>query len=264
MKHIVITGSTRGIGRGLAAAFLDLGCRVTISGRRTESVSKALESLSAKYDTERVFGRACEVSDYKQVRNLWAEAQQQFGRIDIWINNAGIGQPWKLFRDVDPGAIESLVRTNIQGLMHGTHVALQGMLEQGEGMIFNMEGFGSNGSVRPMMSLYGSSKRAVRYFTRSMVREVRGTAVRIGFLSPGMVVTDLLMSPLADDPQAMEQARKIFNILADRVETVTPFLARKVLAARENGIRVAWLTRGKVFWRFLSAAFNKRDLFTAV
>ena len=81
-------------------------------------------------------------------------------------------------------------------------------------------------------------------------------------LSPGMVLTDFLLKRYeGKDPEEWKSARRIFNILADRVETVTPYLAEQVLKNQKNGARIQWLTGGKAFWRFLTAGFTKRDLF---
>jgi hypothetical protein len=74
-------------------------------------------------------------------------------------------------------------------------------------------------------------------------------------------VTDLLTRQYRERPEDWERARQIFNILADRVETVTPWLARRILANTRHGVRITWLTGGKVMARFLMARFRKRDLF---
>jgi hypothetical protein len=80
-------------------------------------------------------------------------------------------------------------------------------------------------------------------------------------LSPGMVVTDLLTDAFAD-PAELERSKRIFNILADRPETVTPWLVDQMLANTEQGRSIKWLTQGKIMWRFLTAPFNHRDLFS--
>ena len=105
-----------------------------------------------------------------------------------------------------------------------------------------MEGFGSGGQKQPGMTTYGATKRAVTYLTESLVKETKGSPVKVGFLSPGIVATDLLVDDYDGQPEAFEKARKIFNILGDRVETVTPWLADRLLAAEKHGARVAWLT----------------------
>ena len=261
MKHVTITGSTRGIGFGLADAFLATGCRVTISSRNQDRVEAACQRLSTKYETARVFGFACDVTRFEDVQALWNAAHLHFGAIDTWINNAGVAQKLQQFQKLDRGYIDTVLSTNISGLIYGTKVALAGMLEQGSGKIFSMEGFGSDGQLNDRMTLYGTSKRAVRYFTQCVVREVGGSKIIVGSLSPGMVITGLLTGAMPEDNEQFDRAKKAINILADRVETIAPFLAAKVLAARKNGVRIKWLTKHKILWRFLTAKFRKRDLF---
>lgn len=261
MQVVVITGSTRGIGNGLADAFLDLGCAVVISGRTEEGVARAVEALASRYESERMWGYPCDVTEYEQVQALWNAAQQHYGRIDIWINNAGLGHPQCSFCEHPQEQMHAIVGTNLLGTMYGASVAMQGMLAQGFGGLYNMEGLGSDGARVQGLSLYATTKYAIRYLTESLVQETRGTPVLVGALSPGMVTTEFLTGQYEDRPEDWERARRIFNILADKVETVTPWLARKVLANMRTGVRFKWLTRGKVMARFLMAPFRKRDLF---
>jgi NAD(P)-dependent dehydrogenase (short-subunit alcohol dehydrogenase family) len=260
MKTVVITGSTRGIGYGLADSFLSLGCAVVVSGRTPAGVEKAVAELSAKHEADHVFGHSCDVTDYEQVQALWDAAQARFGTIDIWINNAGIAHPDRSFWDHSPERIKAVVDTNLVGSMYGSKVALRGMLEQGFGSLYNMEGLGSDGRKERHSTLYGCTKYGIRYLTESLVQETQGTPVLVGALSPGMVVTDFLLRR-GRSPEDWERVKRILNILADRVETVTPWLAQRVLANDKTGVRISWLTRRKVIGRFLVAPFRKRDLF---
>jgi NAD(P)-dependent dehydrogenase (short-subunit alcohol dehydrogenase family) len=255
MKTVVITGSTRGIGFGLAESFLELGCAVAVSGRSQEGVDKAVARLAAAHDADRILGRPCDVTAYEQVQALWEAALERFGRVDVWVNNAGLGNVYRPAWEQTPEQMEAIVRTNVLGTMYGTRVAYLGMREQGFGQIFNLEGFGSQGRTRPGLTVY-----AVAYFTRSMVKEVNDGPVLLGAISPGMVVTAMLTDAY-EDPAELEQYKRIFNILADRVETVTPWLAKRMLANRKNGVAFRWLTDVKVVGRFLGAPFGKRDLF---
>jgi len=261
MKTIVITGSTRGIGYGLAEAFLCQGCRVAISGRSQENVNNAVAVLSAAHSSEDIFGCPCDVTHSDQLQHLWNASKQHFGAIDIWINNAGISHPNINFYQHPPERLQTVVATNLLGVMYGSRVAIAGMLEQGHGSLYNMEGFGSDGRKMPGMALYGSTKYALRYLTKSLVIETRGTPVIVGALSPGMVVTDLLTRNAREGAEDWDRAKRIFNILADRVETVTPWLAQHVLANTRSGARIQWLTGSKMLGRFLMAPFRKRELF---
>jgi NAD(P)-dependent dehydrogenase (short-subunit alcohol dehydrogenase family) len=261
MKTIVITGSTRGIGYGLADAFLDLGCHVVINGRSPASVEKACQQLATQHSPDHLYGCAADMADLAQVEALWATAVAQFGQVDIWINNAGLGHDMLPMWQLPPERIKTIVDSNILGLMYGARVAIRGMLAQGHGQLYNMEGAGSNGHVRNGMSVYATSKAAVHLFSQALIQETEGTAVQVGTLSPGMVITDLLLDPMNTDPDIFARSQRIFNILSDRVETVTPFLAQKMLENDKSGAKIQWLTRPKMIWRFLSAPFSKRNPF---
>ncbi len=261
MQTVLITGSTRGIGYGLADSFLALGCAVTISGRTQESVDKAMATLSAKHGADRILGHPCDVTQIEQVQALWDQAQAHYGKIDIWINNAGVNSSVVNFWELSADQIKSVVGTNVIGAMYGAQVALSGMLDQGFGSFYNMEGFGSDGRQGHGMALYGCSKAGLRYLTDALIHETKGTPVLVGAIRPGMVVTDFLIGHREDQPEVWEQSKRIFNILADRVETVTPWLAQKILENQKTGVRISWLNRGKIMARFLSAPFSKRDLF---
>jgi len=261
MKNVVITGSTRGIGLGLARSFLQLGCAVVIAGRRPEDVARRVQALGAEFGSERVAGAACDVTSSADLQGLWQTAVDAFCSVDIWINNAGISVPRKPLWEQAPEDLMGLVDVNLGGVLLASRVALAGMLAQGRGQLWNMEGFGSGGQVQAGMCAYGATKRAVNYINGALQKEVRGTPVQVSTLSPGIVVTDLLVGDYDTTSAQWEKSKRIFNILGDRVETVTPWLARGVLASRRSGDTVAWLSGRKAFWRFLTAAFNKRDLF---
>ena len=261
MKNIVITGSTRGIGYGLADALLDRGCNVTISGRSQTSVDEATGKLAATHGAERVLGYPCDVTDLKAVQRLWDAAKTHWGKIDIWINNAGIAHAQTDLWEQAAEEMAAVVQTNITGAMYGAKVALTGMLEQGSGSLYNMEGLGSDGRKVEGLTVYGTTKQALRYLTDGLVAEVKGTPLLVGGLRPGMVVTDMLTKQYQDRPEEWERAKRIFSILADRVETVAPWFADQILANTKNGARFVWLGRFKVMGRFLMAPFNKRDLF---
>ncbi len=261
MKVVVVTGSTRGIGRGLADSFLRHDCSVAISGRTSARVQETVAELSTQHEAGRVFGYACDVTDLQQVQDLWDAVKARFGKVDIWINNAGVGQPETVYWDLAPEHTESIIKTNVLGTMYGSRVALRGLLEQGFGSLYNMEGMGADGRKTKGFSVYGTSKAAVRFFTESLAVDTADTPVIVGGLSPGMVVTEFITRHYVGRPEDFERVKPLFNILADRVETVTPWLAQRVLANEKNGVRIVWLTPLKVMARFMTAWIRKRDLF---
>lgn len=260
-KVVVVTGSTRGIGLGLADAFLARDCSVVVNGRAPESVEGAVAHLASKYGRERILGQSGDVTHVDQVQALWDASLAHFGRVDVWINNAGLAHAQSDFWQHDPAEIETVIRTNVIGAMYGARVALAGMLDQGFGALYNMEGLGSDGRQIEGMALYGTTKQALAYLTDALIDQTRSTGLVVGALRPGMVVTDLLTGQRAGGGEDWERARRIFNILADRVETVTPWLADRVLANRRTGVRIKWLTPWRTIGRFLAAPFRRRDLF---
>jgi NAD(P)-dependent dehydrogenase (short-subunit alcohol dehydrogenase family) len=261
MKTVVITGSTRGIGYGLSDAFLERGCSVTISGRSQEAVDRAVEELGARHGAERLFGLPCDVTEFDQVLALWDIAREHWGRVDIWMNNAGIAHAQTPLWKQSSEEIAAVVETNLIGAMFGAKVAMKGMQAQGSGSIYNLEGLGSGGRRVEGLTAYGTTKAALTYLTDAMVQEAKGTPVIVGAVRPGMVTTDMIMQQYRDQPEQWEEAKRIFNILADRVETVTPWIADRVLANTRNGARIQWLSRGKAMGRFLTAPFSRRDIF---
>ncbi|MCC5825017.1 SDR family oxidoreductase [Alkalimonas sp.] len=261
MKNVVITGSTRGIGRGLAAEFLRQGCKVVICGRDPQQVDQTVAELSQAFDGAEVIGQACNVVDATQLQSLWDFAVAQFGRVDIWINNAGISITRKPLAEQSPADLERIVQTNLTAILLANQLCIREMQAQGGGQIWNMEGFGSNGATQPGMAAYGATKRAVTYLIKALQKEVKDTAVQVNALSPGIVVTDLLVNDYDQASEQWHKARKIFNILGDTVETVTPWLVEQILKTNRSGSKVAWLTTGKALCRFWMASFRKRELF---
>lgn len=155
--------------------------------------------------------------------------------------------------------MNSIIDINIRGMVNGTRIACEKMKNQ-RGSIYNMEGFGSNNMKAPKMSFYGMTKRALTYFTESVAREMANTDVLIGRLSPGMVITELLLTQMPEKEIEKTRLYKIFNILGDRVETVTPWLVKKILNNKKNNARIAWLTNFKAFRRFAASPFRKRKI----
>ncbi|HXZ95135.1 MAG TPA: SDR family oxidoreductase [Dehalococcoidia bacterium] len=261
MKSIVITGSTSGIGLGLADAFLARDCAITIGGHSRTNLDKAYGILAAKHDVSRILAYLCDVSHYDEVQGLWNAAVERFGHIDIWINNAGAGHPQTPIWNYSHETIDKLVATNVTGALYGLNVASKGMMQQGFGSIYNMEGLGSSSRVIKGLALYSATKSALASLTTAAAKEVEGTPILVGGLRPGMVATKLITDQYEGHPEEWKRVERIFNILSDRVETVTPWLADKILSNNKNGIRIQWLSRSKVILRFLLSPFHKRTIF---
>jgi NAD(P)-dependent dehydrogenase (short-subunit alcohol dehydrogenase family) len=260
MANVVVTGSTRGIGLGLVKEFKRLGHNVVVSSRGAAAVDAALAGVKAAPGAGEAIGIACDVSNRVAVQALWDGAAKALGSIDIWINNAGLTGPKRNVSELTDAEIKPVLDTNLWGMIYGTQVPLAGMTAQGRGKIFNFEGFGSDGMTAPGLTVYGFTKRALTYFTKSVNKEIKGSPVLLGTISPGIVVTDLLEESKDEDPARWEKTKKLYNILADRVETVVPYLASEVLKADKPGAAIRWLTMPKAIWRFMSAGITGRKV----
>ena len=260
-KRIIITGSTRGIGRGLAEEFCKRGHAVLINGRNSEDVEKLVGTFRGKgYEVSGMMG---DVRDDGFFEELLSAAAQAFGGVDIFINNAGVPQSNRFFMDLEPEEIRRLSEVNITAVMLGTRAALRFFREQGHGMVFNMEGFGSDGRMMDKLGLYGSSKRTVNYFSKTVSKEVKNqfadqenAAIRVGILSPGMVRTAFIEHGSLDaDPEELKRHERVFSILAEDVETVVPFLVEGMLNSRKPYDRIVFLTFRRLFPKLLRLMF---------
>lgn len=258
-KRIVITGSTKGIGLGLATYFLERGHQVIISGTTEKSIQDAYQKLQEK-SLIPVKGVVCNVKNYPEVLNLCNIAAEVMGGIDIWINNAGVTQTHCPDYLLPHDEIQRIVDINLHGVINGTKIAINFMLKQGYGAIYNMEGLGSDGRIAKNLGYYGMTKNALRYITRVFASEMEGKPVIVGRLSPGMVTTQLLLRDLEKMENA-EKVKKIFSILADPVSKVAPYLGERILRNTKNNQLLAWLTTPKILFRFMTAGFIRRDPF---
>lgn len=257
MTVVVITGGTRGIGRGLASAFLDRGCRVVMCGRDPNAVRAADEELG-----DNALAVRADVTSGADLEKLWATAVERFGRVDHWINNAGIAMTPRLLWEIPEQDTRDVVEINLIGPINGSALAIAHMLDQGGGFVWNMVGFGSNGRISRGMTIYGATKRALAYLHETLVLETKGTPVRVGLLSPGLVITELVAhNALCADVRGKWQ-RIFYEVLSDPLAVVAPWMVDRILGARCNGARAERLTkfssvarlavafaRGRIRWR---------------
>jgi len=227
MKHVVITGGSRGIGLALARALLELGCRVTVAGRTEGSTRAALDQLlRAVPANSGLSGQMCDVSDAAQLEALWAHASL-LAPVDLWINNAGVSGGFAPLWEMSARDLQEVIDTNVRGVLLGSWVAMRGMRAQNAGAIYNLEGFGADGQIIPGTLAYGASKRAVAYISKALALEARGSAVRICSVAPGAVRTELV----ADTWKALSAKDRFMGAVIDAL-AVEPDACARLLAPR--------------------------------
>eukprot|EP00877_Chromochloris_zofingiensis_P003905 jgi/Chrzof1/13515/Cz08g00200.t1_NYC1[v5.2] len=250
--NIVITGGTKGLGKALTREFLQQGDSVVITGRTQESITKAVSDLSSEVECGiNVTGVICDVGNSEDVAKLAEQAQQLLGNIDVWICNAGCSGSFRPFLDASDATISQVVHTNLLGAMLCSREAARVMMHQPlGGHIFFMDGAGSDGFATPQYAAYGATKAALPQLASTLGVELQDTPVGVHVLSPGMMLTDLLLEG------ATVPNKQVFNILCEHPETVAAFLVPRVKTAVARGLRgtyTKYLTPASALHRFMTA-----------
>ncbi|XP_076950743.1 putative chlorophyll(ide) b reductase NYC1, chloroplastic [Bidens hawaiensis] len=267
-RNVVITGSTRGLGKALAREFLLSGDRVVIASRSEESVGMTINELEEnlqeclttasmkKPSYAKVVGTSCDVCDPDDVRKLANFAVDKLGSIDVWINNAGTNKGFRPLLQFSDGDIEQIVSTNLVGSILCTREAMRVMGNQHRGgHIFNMDGAGSGGSSTPLTAVYGSTKCGLRQFQSSLVKECKKSKVGVHTASPGMVLTDLLLSG------SSVQNKQMFNIICELPETVARTLVPRMRVIKGSGKAVNYLTPPRILFALVTAWLRRKRWF---
>ena len=264
MKTVVITGSARGFGFEMIKLFKESNFNVVVMDVNKEELSNAYNNLLNLGGNGKVLAYVCDVTNKKQVDNMIKQVYKNVDTIDIWINNAGVNQADKYFWELDENMINKLIDIDLKGTMICSNTIIPYMLkQQNGGAIYNVEGHGSNDAKIPKLTLYGTAKRGLTYFTESLAKEVDSTNVIVGKITPGIMMTNFVKTSLGDGEKIKmsDKNKKIYNILGDYPETIAKFIVPKVINNKKNNAKFAWLTNFKAFKRFMLAMFKKRDIF---
>jgi glucose 1-dehydrogenase len=216
-KVAVITGGTRGLGLAIARAFAAEGAVVVVASRSQASVDAAVADITAM--GAKAGGLVVDVSDLAQVKRLAEYAVQTFGKLDIWVNNAGIAGPYGPTLELTPEIFNQVIQTNILGVYHGSRTAMRYFVPQHSGKLINLLGHGYNGPV-PFQNAYAPSKAWVRSFTKALAEENKPSGVGVYAFNPGMVLTELLtdVDVIAGSEEKLNHFPFIVRILAKPAE----------------------------------------------
>jgi len=256
-KNIVITGSTQGIGKEIAKKFLSQGHNVIITSSNPSNVYSTYRELRK----ENVYDGKCypiiaDISCFEQCSRLLSKSIHLLGEIDIWINNAGVSYRNELI-DLSHTKITKIVQTNLLGTIFCCKVVIPQMLKQKSGIVINFEGAGSNGFGTPLYSVYGSTKCGISQFTRSLQKEYSDSNIHLCTISPGMVITELLLKN-ADD-----ESKKVFNIFCENAEYIADYLVAEIHKIDHNK-SIRYLTLNRIFILLFMSMFRKNRFFDSV
>ncbi|HEX2995448.1 MAG TPA: SDR family oxidoreductase [Anaerolineales bacterium] len=232
-KVIVITGSTRGSGYAIAESMLEAGAIVAITGRSQEAVAEALTRLQPR---GRVSGFIVDVREEEQIYKLVDDVLQEFGHVDIWVNNAGYSSAAGMMLDMNPQAALDMFTANNLGVLKCTQAIMRYMLPRKQGMLVNIYGQGSFLRPASPTGLYGATKAWLTSFTRTLAKELKGTGVQILGFSPGMLTTDMLTRPNVVGERGKEMLKN-FGFVLRFLSKPAKYAADKLVKTIENDRR---------------------------
>lgn len=185
----IVTGGSRGIGRGISLKLAEEGADIIIASTTLEPCLQVAEEVKAL--GRRAMAIQTDVSSFDSVKQMVAQAQAEFGKIDILVNNAGgsAREKMSMFCDSEESTWEYVLNTNMMGVFYACRAVINHMLENGSGSIVNI------GSVAGMIGLagqvdYSASKGAVIAFTQALAKENAPLGVRVNCVSPGPIVSE--------------------------------------------------------------------------
>ena len=265
MKTVIITGSARGFGYEMIKLFKNNNFNTVICDIDENALKTAKEELEKENGNGKVLAIKADVTNESDVQNLIDETLKNVETIDIFINNAGVNQPDKPIWEVDTKSIDRLIDIDLKGTILCSKLIMPIMIKQGYGQIFNVEGYGSNDAKSVGLSIYGTTKRAVTYFTEALAfeNEKLNTNIKIGKITPGIMITNFITTALGNGEkiELPEKTKKVYNILGDYPKTIANYIVPRVINNTKNNAKIVWLTNRKAFFRFMSAGFSKRDFF---
>ncbi len=188
-KTVVVTGSSRGIGRAIAEACAAAGANVVLCSRDFTLLSKTVEELYQSGFSVRAF--QADVTNEAEILGLFESSKLAFGKIDVWINNAGISGGYRTLQSMTTDEIREVIDTNLMGSFYACRLLIPYFISSGGGTIINIGGRGGRGNPSPFQSPYGASKAAITSLTKSLAAENKDKPISINCLFPGMVETDI-------------------------------------------------------------------------
>jgi NAD(P)-dependent dehydrogenase (short-subunit alcohol dehydrogenase family) len=195
-KFAIVTGATRGIGRAIAEALLKAGAGVEICARSEEAVNRTVGELAAA-TKGRVAGKAADVSNPDHVAALFRHADEQFGALDILINNAGIGT-FTSVADMTVQQWRQTIGINLDGAFYCAHEALPRFRKRGGGFVVNVSSLAGRNPFAGGAA-YNASKFGLNGFSEAMMLDHRYDNIRVCYLMPGSVNTEFAAQASAAD-----------------------------------------------------------------
>ncbi|MBQ7240040.1 MAG: SDR family NAD(P)-dependent oxidoreductase [Bacilli bacterium] len=265
MKTVVVTGSARGFGLAMLKEFRKYNFNVVVTDINEEEIKKAKKTLEEIDSLGEIYTQVADVTSEEDITKLIKNTINKFDSIDIWINNAGVNQVMNPVWNLESTIIDRLIDIDLKGTINCSKLIMKAMIKQGFGTIYNVEGFGSNNQMHLGLTVYGTCKRGVTYFTDSLYKECTElkTNVRIGKITPGIMITNFINTALGDGEKFTldDNTKKIYNMLGDYPETIAKFVVSKMIKNKKMNPHITWLNTFRVFKKMFKYLFYKNDFF---
>lgn len=186
--NIVVTGSTRGIGKAIVKKFAGEGYDVAFFSRDIKKVNALSGQLRKKFPKLKIIAQPCDASDKNQLQEFANRILDEWKNVNVLVNNAGIFLPGTV-RNEPEGRLEQLIQTNVFSAYHFTRMLLPSMIEKRSGDIFNIASVASLHAYHNGGS-YAISKHALLGFSRNLREEIKEYNIRVTSVLPGAVLTD--------------------------------------------------------------------------
>lgn len=221
-KTALVTGGAKGIGSAICRALAKDGYKIAINYNSSQNEAEALKNeLSAITEVE-IF--KADVSDSKQVKEMFSEIEKVFGGVDVLVNNAGIaGQ--MLFTDITDEMWQKMINVNLSGAFYCCREALKFMINNKSGRIINIASmWGETGAS--MEVHYSASKAGLIGLTKALAKEVGLSGVNVNAVSPGVIMTDMMKSFSEADIAVLKDETPLNSLgTAENVADAVSFLA---------------------------------------
>ena len=188
-KVALVTGASRGLGRAIAGALADEGCRVVVSARREGACRTAADAIGG-------LALPADVTDDAQVKALIAACEQAYGRLDVLINNAGTVEPFAAVETMPTDAWDAAFALNVKGVMLCAKHAVP-LLKRRGGAIVNISSRAGL-SGQPNHGAYSATKFAVNGLTEALAQELGPHGIRVNALCPGAVATEAFVARVCE------------------------------------------------------------------
>lgn len=214
-KIILITGASSGIGQACARLFAAQGAKLILSARREERLQALQQELKAQYDTESLL-LPLDVRQRAQVQQQLANLPSAWQDIDVLINNAGLALDTLTLAEGIEEHWDTMIDTNIKGLLYVTKAVLPAMLARNQGHIVNIGSIAGH-EYYPNGNVYAATKHAVHALSKSMRLDMQGSAVRVTEIAPGAVETEFSIVRWNDSKKADDFYKDFQPLLAEDI-----------------------------------------------